>query len=49
MSRPKWEMSDIIAIFGEKLRKGGQVNAWQKKTLTDLGQCRTSLAQAVGR
>jgi len=43
MSRPKWEMSDVIALFGEKLRESGQVNTWQKKTLTDLGQCRTSL------
>jgi Putative transposase/Transposase zinc-binding domain len=43
MSRPKWEIADVIALFGEKLRESGQVNAWQKKTLTDLGQCRTAL------
>jgi Putative transposase/Transposase zinc-binding domain len=43
MSRSKHEMADIIGIFGEKLRKSGQINAWQKKTLTDLGHCRTAI------
>ena len=43
MSRPAWEMSDVIARFGEPLRQSGHVGAWQKKTLTDLGQCRTAL------
>ena len=43
MSRPKWEMADIIALFGQKLRESGQINAWQKKTLTDLQQCRTAI------
>ena len=43
MSRPMWEMADVIARFGEPLRQSGHVGAWQKKTLTDLGQCRTAL------
>ena len=43
MSRPAWEMADVIARFGEKLLQSGQVGAWQKKTLSDLGQCRTAL------
>jgi len=37
------EMADVIAQFGEQLRQSGQIGAWQKKTLTDLGQCRTAL------
>jgi Putative transposase. len=43
VSRPAWEMAEVIARFGEQLRQSGHVGAWQKKTLTDLGQCRTSL------
>jgi len=43
VSRPAREMADVIAQFGEQLRQSGQIGAWQKKTLTDLGQCRTAL------
>jgi hypothetical protein len=43
VSRPAWEMAEVIALFGEQLRQSGQVGTWQKKTLTDLGQCRTAL------
>jgi len=43
VSRPAREMAEVIAQFVEQLRQSGQIGAWQKKTLTDLGQCRTAL------
>lgn len=39
--RPAFEMADVIRNFGPALAGAGQLHAFQKKTLTDLLQCRT--------
>lgn len=40
--RPVWELSGIIGRFGPKLKVEGRINAWQKKALTAIEQCRTA-------
>lgn len=40
---PKWEVSDIVQRFGATIRSSGYINAWQKKVLTALENCRTAV------
>jgi hypothetical protein len=42
VSRIRHELSEVIRLFGAGLWSSGQINAWQKKTLTDLEQCRSA-------
>ena len=42
MSRPRHELAEVIRLFGKDIVTSGLINAWQKKTLTDLEACRTA-------
>ena len=44
ITRPKWEVADVIRGHGEAfLRKhGGHLTGTQKQALRDLGRCRTA-------
>lgn len=42
MSRPKWEISDVIQKFGNRFLENHQPNEYQQRVLRALLQCRTS-------
>jgi Putative transposase/Transposase zinc-binding domain len=42
VSRPAYEVADVVRLFGARLRTSGYVNRAQKKTLTAVEHCRTA-------
>ena len=42
MIRPKWEVADVIRLFGEKLARLRQLTKHVRQTLEDLMACRTA-------
>ena len=44
LTRPRWEVADVIRQHGEAFldKHGGHLTSTQKKTLRDLGRCRTA-------
>lgn len=42
MSRPRWEVADVIHLFGEKLEQSRPLTRHVRRTLDDMAACRTA-------